>query len=466
MRGSDVKRFLEAREQEAEEALQDAESALSEALRSEDEQQQRWRAALSVMAQSRITAVAGGERMQALGKLDRELAAITQRRATERTALEGVLATQRAGLAEAERATQAAEDRCARAEAELQAVEAAAAEAFAVTPTGIDLAKGREQAAAQEAAGLAEVERVERAAAEFDRAAAHPIYRYLEARRYGSEAYQARGLARLLDRWAAKVSGFHEVALRRSLLQGMADAAAATLEEARRELKAIAAAERTGLETDAVWHARSELEEAMAAHSVAVGAQAALEDAVKRTQSEILSRESGHDAESIALREAVMQELARASRAVRAAATAETRTTEDDRLAEELVEIEGAMSELAAEVALRRHARGDAIGVLKRVREVQSVAKRKGWTRRDSRLQGYGMDELLTVAVLGGVQASAALTRIDLAHTIDAPVTHSSSSSWSGGFGGSGRSGGGFGGGSRSTGGGFGGGGRVTGGGF
>lgn len=466
MRGSEVKRFLEARQDAAERTLQAAEAELSEALRCEHEQEMRWRDALTVMAESRIAAVSGGQRLLTLGDLDRELAVVTQRRAAERAALQGVLADQRASLAEAEQATRAAEERCERAEAQVQAVESQAAEAFAATVTGVDLAKGRERAASEERAALAEAERIAHAAAALDATAAHPVYRYLEARGYGSDAYQARGLARLLDRWAARVSRFHEVALRRALLQGMQDAAAAALQEARGSLKAIAAAEQTGLETEPVWQARSELEEALVAHAAALTAQSTLEDAMERTQREISTRESGHDAESVSLREAVMQELGRASLAVRKAATAETRTPEDDRCAEELAVIERAMTGLRAQVSVRQRARAEAVEALNRVREVQGVAKRKGWTRGDSRLQGQGMDDLLAAAVIGGAHAAAALTRIDRAHSFDAPASSTSTSSWGSGFGGGGRSGGGFGGGSRSTGGGFGGGGRVTGGGF
>lgn len=463
MRGSEVKQHLTDSEREAQSVLRDVERELREFVDAEGQCEQRWRAAIGAMAETRIAAAAAGDVLQALGPLDRDIAAIVARRREERAELAELQSEQDAACDVAQREVDAAQATLDAAAAHAARVFEAALAVFRDTPVGRELSKQRAGALeARDRALVAETRAASERAA-LETTLTHPVHRYLDSRAYGTDAYRARGIARWIDSWAARATQFHEFALRRAVLVGAAEAAEARLDAAQEALRQIKASEEIGAVTEVVNEARDAVDTATGVLESAVAVLAIRQDAAARTLEALEARDAGVDEESIAMRRRVVEALSKANGAVRQAAAADTHTREDDVLLEELAAIEDAMRQLSMQVTQAERERDKAANTLKRARELQSVAKSKGWTRSDSRIRESNVEQLLTGALLAATDIGEVIRRIDRAHTIDEPPRSSMPTTWTSGS----SSGGGFGGGSRSTGGGFGGGGRrVTGGSF
>ncbi|MFC7474437.1 hypothetical protein ACFQS7_08735 [Dankookia sp. GCM10030260] len=430
--------------------------------------------ALRSLARLRAQALRDGG--AALGQLDaaeQQVRALLQARGEAALAADAVLAERRAALdaAQAERDRRAAALRAVEA-AQHQALDAARSRAEA------DAEFQRLRAGAEAAARIAQHAEEKAAFARDDLATKgkpyldDPLFAYLWRRGWGTAAYRAGGLTRMLDAWVARLAGFdaarRNYALLESLPAGLAGHAARMRAEAA-ATEAMLAARLHGL-------AGLPEGDALAAPQEALDmAEAALEAAARRAEEARAARAGQEDA---ALRAATARmEAALAAESLQSLRAAALRTPmrEDDAV---VAQLEAAAAEAAR---LDRALAGAATQAAEARRRAQEVARiREEMRSRGVRRDHWGFNDGALVGVLIGDLLRGTLSRDGFWDRMerqripqqDPWGTGGGGGPWSGGGGGgpwSGGgwgvpSGGGFGGGGGSTGGGFGGGGFRTGG--
>lgn len=411
----------------------------------------------------------------ALGQLDaaeEQVRALLRARGEAATAAEAVLAERRSALdaAQAERDRRAAALRAAEA-AQDQALDAARARAEA------DPEFQRLRTSAEEAARIAQHAEEKAVFARNDLATKgkpyldDPLFAYLWRRGWGTAAYRAGPLTRLLDGWVARVAAYEPArrnyALLESLPGGLAGHAARMREQAAATEAALAARMRSLAGLPAA-------DDLAAPREALDMAEAALDAAARRAEEARAALAGQADA---ALREATARlESALAAESLQSLRAAALRTPmrEDDVV---VARLEAAAAEAARLDRALAEAEAQAGETRRRAQEVATI--REEMRRRGVRRDHWGFNDGALVGVLIGDLLRGTLSRDGFWDRLerqrvprqDPWGTGGGDGPWSGGGSGGGGpwSGGGWGspsGGGFGTGGGFGGGGFRTGGGM
>jgi hypothetical protein len=438
-------------------------------------------AALGRLARLRLRDIERGEILQSLGDTDKRVAAILAERAAASTALDAQITAAREALADRERERadgQAAADGAAGA---LDAAEAEAQRRLAADQqhrTKLEAANGSDRVAdrAEEKAAAARTDR----AVKGKPYEADAVFTYLWRRGYGTSRYRAWPLTRLLDRWVARRGNFEELRRNYAMLtdipprldehaarmRAVADGDLDALHELEERVAAAVGVPDKRARVEAAEQALEKIDEAIAKQEADIAALGerrarfgAAEDEFSARCTELLSQ--AFDREDIrALRE-------------RAASTP---SSEDDRLIEELAELERKQEQLERNVEQYRPLHDTQRERMMRFEELRRQFKA---SRYDDPFSTFG-DNALIAALLaqflaGSVRFNdlwAAIQREHRYRRFDADPRFGSGgfprpSPWRMPGGGHwGGRGGGFGGGGFRTGGGFKGGGFRTGGGF
>lgn len=287
------------------------------------------------------------------------------------------------------------------------------------------------------------------------------LFSYLARRGYGTAGAAGNILTRRLDGWVAEVTRYEDARARYDFLKALPGHAAAALEEDREAL-ATALQPLAGLEEEVMDRngltpvlARgeqlyAEREAARQRVREAEGALRELTDELAALHDERGSYyESAIDGLEAFLEGRTLEELVAMARA--------TRDPRDDALVAQLLEIDGQLTQLRAELARRRKERTRLAERLAGLEEIRDRFEADDWNGRRSRFDD-GLDiNALLLGFVAGHHTSLHVHRMLGRNQHFLPV-HSSSGSvlGAGGFGGDGFStGGGFGGGGFSTGGGF-----------
>ncbi|WP_188899749.1 coiled-coil domain-containing protein [Caldovatus sediminis] len=403
MQGVDERLARAEREARAVQEEADSLAARRDALRGEEAE------ALRELARMRLDALRrgadGGVVLERLDEAGRRARALIERGTQARTAFEAELAERQAALL----AANAARDRAA---ARLDEAEAAAERALEETRARLAAADPewrRRRDAAIEAAQVARHADRKAAFARRDREEkgrpyeADPLFLYLWRRGYGTPAYRAGPIARLLDGWVARVARYESARRSYALLTELperlaehaarmrdaAEAAAADLAEYER-----AAAAGAATVPEALRQALERAEDAVEA------AHAALEETERRRA----ALTAGEDAATRGAVAALEAALAHASVRELREAAARTPTPQDDavvarmeRAAAERAEVERRLGERRTEAEAARRRVEELLAIRQEMRRRGYAQDR--WSFGDGALVGMLLSELLRGAL-------------------------------------------------------------------
>lgn len=296
------------------------------------------------------------------------------------------------------------------------------------------------------------------------------IFMYLMGKGYGTDAYVAGNLVKMLDRRVASVCNYDVNIKNYNLLKELPVFMERSLAKARRAhedaIESLADYELNEMAKDGI----PELESDVMSDYGSVESLTKRRDSIK-SEMHALSDDlddysTGNDKFSKDAHRVIFEDLADDSLSLLAKKAAETMSHEDDAIVESLRDMSAEVDRLSGSLKVFI-SKSDS---LKRSRglmsELISMYKRNGYNGSYSRFKsGFNVDDFLAGYLSGSIRMHDAISMMKRYHYKDTPSYSSSSSSrsGSGGFG----TGGGFGGGGFSTGGGFGGGGGFrTGGGF
>lgn len=350
---------------------------------------------------------------------------------------------------------------------------AEAAGAAARTRLSDDPAWRQAQAAAEAAGAVALRAEQKQALAAGDRAEkgrpyeADPLFMYLWQRGFGTQAYRAGPISRLLDGWVAKVARYEPARRNFALLTSLPDrlaghaahtrALAAEAEAARTTIEQRAAEAAGGPEAAALSRARADF---TAAEDKAEAAQEALHEA----QARLARMASGQDEDAQAATDQVEAALRREDLASLRAAAARTPSPEDDALVLRIERLESERWRLSQEMTARRQALDQARAQAQQAEGLRREYRQRGYdTGRLDMGTGAMLGILLGQVLSGGLRRDTFFDRLETSRGAD-PWRSGGPSPWGGGRAPGGfRTGGQMGGGGS---GGGGGGGFKTGGGF
>lgn len=287
------------------------------------------------------------------------------------------------------------------------------------------------------------------------------LFSYLARRGYGTPSAAGNALTRRLDHWVADVTRYEDARAKYDFLNALPGHAAAVLEEDRaalaNALPPLARLEEEVMDRHGLTPVLAQGEQLYAERETARRVVREAEVALRELTDELAALhdergsyfESAIDGLETFLEGRTLDELVAMARA--------TRDPRDDALVAELLEIDGRLAELRAELGARRKERSRLASRLAGLEEIRDRFEADDWNGGRSRFDD-GLDiNALLLGFVAGSHSSRHVHRMLGRNQHFLPV-HGPSP---GGFGGGGFGGGGF-----SSGGGFGGGGFSTGGGF
>lgn len=287
------------------------------------------------------------------------------------------------------------------------------------------------------------------------------LFSYLARRGYGTARATGNAFTRRLDGWVAEVTQYEDARARYDFLNALPGHAAAVLEEDSAALATalppLARLEEEVMDRNGLTPVLARGEQLYAEREAARKRVRAAEATLRELTDELAALhdergsyyESAIDGLEAFLEGRTLEELVAMARA--------TRDPRDDALVAQLLEIDGRLTQLRAELATRRKERSRLAERLAGLEEIRDRFEADDWNGRRSRFDD-GLDiNALLLGFVAGRHSSPHVHRMLGRNQHFLPV-HSSGV---GSFGAGGFGGGGF-----STGGGFGGGGFSTGGGF
>jgi chromosome segregation ATPase len=229
-----------------------------------------------------------------------------------------------------------------------------------------------------------------------------PLFRYLWQRRFGTAEYKPRGMARLPDRWIARMIGYDDARVNYTLLNELPLRLRNHLDRLRQDSDAVAAElkrlERAALDEAGIAQADDRLAKAREALDHADGMLATAGEALSALDREHAAAVSGQAPHGPAI------ELLATANAAKDLLTLyqqalKTPDPEDERVIAEIQRLEGAIGEAEGEIGKIRQEIRDLAARRGEIEQERDEFRRRGYDRPG----GIFGNETLLANVLGGV---------------------------------------------------------------